>query len=131
MTRSLFCLVVGALLVSGCGPEAPKQAPTAKVKGNVKLDGKPMESGEVTFSVPGEPVRTLAVSGGSYSGEAVVGQNKVEVASYKEGPPLSTDPTGKPTKTNIVAGKFNFQSTLSANVAASGENNFDFDVTSQ
>lgn len=90
-----------------------------------------MPSGEVVFSTPTEPAKTIPVTNGAFTGEAFVGKNKVQVNSYKEGPPLPTDLTKAPTKQNIVADQFSAQSTLSAEVTAAGANEFKFDVTAK
>jgi len=126
---SLLGLCFAILLVSGCkGKSGPAQV---DVKGQVNLDGKPMPEGEVFFFVPGEAPGALEVKSGSFSGKAKEGLNKVEVRTYKMGPPLSTDPEKKPTKINILPSRYNDKSTLTADVKPGGANEFKFDVTSK
>ena len=71
----LLLLLSGSLL--GCGPSV------GTVTGEVTIDGKPMESGVISF-VPadsnGEPV-TVDVKGGKYSLEAVAGEKKVQISA--------------------------------------------------
>lgn len=121
----LFCVCY----LMGCGGGSNSGPPVAKVSGTVKLDGKPMAGGEVRFSVAGLPAKSLPISGGSYSGEAPVGKNKVEVVWDKDGPPNPTDPSTK-MKVNAVNMRFSGpDSQLNAEVKE-GENTFNFDVTS-
>jgi len=112
---------------SGCGKGKPAPVP---VKGTVQLNGKPLPKGEIIFSVPGEPVCTFQISDGSFSGDAHPGKNRVEVASYKDGPPLSTDPSGPPTKVNTLPPRYNIKTTLDADVTEGGANDFKFTLTS-
>jgi hypothetical protein len=127
---SLLGLVVAVLLAAGCDnkPKGPIDVP---VTGQVKLDEKPMADGDIVFTVQGYPPSVMTVKDGAFSGTAKEGKNKVAVHAYKVGPPLSTDPDKKPTKTNYVAGKYNDQSTLSAEVKAGTGNDFKFDVHSK
>src|SRR5689334_9544966 len=95
--------IVSALLflvaVAGC---ADRKAVPVPVKGTVKLDGKPMADGEVSFCLFGEPPRVMPVKDGQFSGEALNGSNRVEVHAFKAGSPLSTDPTKAPTRVNFI-----------------------------
>lgn len=114
----------------GCGDSTPKVKVTA-VKGTVTLDGKPMPDGELIFALAGQAPVVMDVKSGVYSGNAPVGNHKVEVRVFKVGPPMSTDPTKAPTKVNSLPDRFNNTSTLKAEVTASGPNEFKFDVTSR
>jgi hypothetical protein len=125
---SLLGLCVAVVLVSGCN-KTPKDQ-SVPVQGQVNLDGKPMSDGDVYFSLQGMPPSVMAVTNGTYSGQARVGQNRVEVRAYKVGPPISTDPDKKPTKLNYLPPKWNAKSELTADVKAGAANEFKFDVTS-
>jgi len=134
MIRLVSASSVTGLLVLGivgCGPDAPKVAESIPVKGTVKLDGKPMDAGEVSFSIAGQPGRIATVTNGEFSGNAYPGTNKVEFAHFKEGPPLSTDPKKAPTKVNDLPAKYQFESKVTAEVKAGGPNEFKFDITSK
>lgn len=129
-----FCLAtcIGLAFVwnSGCGPAPRPQAPTAAVTGTVNMDGEPVPTGEVHFGMLGVPPRLLEITDGTFSGEAPVGENQVEVYIYKEEPnPRYPD---NPTKTNTVPNKYwGPRTILKATVEDGGPNDFNFDVTSK
>jgi hypothetical protein len=135
MNRYVMAFCLGLMIVwnTGCGtPTRAPAPPLASVKGSIKLDGEPMADGEIAFSVPGETPKVFPISKGSFSGQANEGKNLVEVFLYKEGPPLSTDPKGPPTKINTLPPKYSgSESTLKAEVAAGNANDFKFEVTSK
>jgi hypothetical protein len=63
-------LLCGAIAWTvGCTPENAKAPPLAKLSGTVKMDGKPMEGGEVRFAVPGQPPKAVPITNGAFSGE--------------------------------------------------------------
>jgi len=127
---AVFCafLICGSI---GCGPPEVKPPPSAQVKGTITLNGSPLPTGEVVFSIVGQPPKTLTVTNGAYAGEATVGKNKVEVHSYKESAPTSGLSTDTVSKEDIVADQFGYQSTLTADVQGGGANEFNFDVKSK
>lgn len=128
---TIACLSLALVWVAGCSP-AKKGVPLSDVKGTVTLDGKALAEGEITFSIPGEPVNTLPIKEGAYAGKASVGKNKVEIRAYKTAPPsptaLSTD---GPPKANYIPARYNDQTTLSAEVAAGSNDIPAFAVTSK
>ncbi len=92
-----------------------------------------MESGELTFLVPGNMPSSLTVVNGAFSGEAAVGENRVEVYSYRLGGDvvkMGGESFGGE-KENFIPAKFNTQSTLKAQVADAGANDLKFEVTSK
>jgi hypothetical protein len=89
-----------------------------------------MREGEIILTVAGEAPIILPIKDGAFSGNAAVGNNRAEVFSYKAGPPLSTDPTGAPTKVNFIPDKYNGHSKLEMEVTASGPNESSFAITS-
>ncbi len=120
-------LFLGIGLV-GCGDGRLAPPPSAKVKGNVTLDAKPMAGGEVRFVLPGQPSSICPIKDGVFAGDAYVGKNKVEVVWEKEGPPNPMDPKLK-IPVNVVSDLFNGPATtLTADVTSSGPNAFKFDV---
>jgi hypothetical protein len=134
MHRISGVVAVAAFVIwsAGCGgSEGHKAPPTAKVSGTVKLDGKPMPSGEVRFEIVGETVKAMEVKDGAFSGDAFVGKNRVDVVLEKDGPANPMNPSAK-IKVNVVSDRFSgLKSTLSAQVN-SGENApFSFEVTSK
>ena len=92
-TLAVFLLplcVLGFVLLAGCGPSGGDVPPTAPVQGTVTYQGKPVESGAVTFYPGGgeRPGGGLLEAGGKFTlttfekGDgAVVGTHKVTVDS--------------------------------------------------
>jgi len=131
MLRFFASLVACVSLVwlSGCGGDGKKpEDPRAAVKGTVSLDGKPMPTGQITFISGTNPPRIFEISGGSYSGEAYVGKNRIQIALMKDDPAATTSPA---TQINVLPAKYDASSKLSADVAADGANNFDFKLTAK
>jgi hypothetical protein len=125
-----MCLATVIVLAVGCG-DGKKKLTTVEVKGSVTLDGKPMHDGEIYFILAGQAPTQFEVKDGAFSGKANAGKNKVEIRSYKVGPPLTTDPENKPTKTNFIPDRFNATTTLEEEVKVGGSNDFKFDVVSK
>ncbi len=126
---SLFSmLMIGAILGCGGSSKARKTLEEVAVKGAVTVKDKPVADGEIYFIVSGYAPNIIAVKNGEYAGTAKVGSNRVEIRSWKDGPPLSTDPTNMPTKINTIPQEFNDASKLTAEVAPKAENNFSFKI---
>ena len=126
---SLFTmLMIGAILGCGDGSKERKKLEEVAVKGAVTLKDKPLADGEIYFIVSGYAPNIIPVRNGEYTGTAKVGSNRVEIRSWKDGPPLSTDPTNKPTKVNTIPQEFNDASKLTAEVASKAENTFKFKI---
>jgi len=126
---SLFTmLMIGAILGCGDGSKERKKLEEVAVKGAVTLKDKPLVDGEIYFIVSGYAPNIIPVRNGEYTGTAKVGTNRVEIRSWKDGPPLSTDPTNKPTKVNTIPQEFNDASKLTAEVASKAENTFKFKI---
>jgi len=109
------------------------QPPTAGVKGTITMDGKPLQTGELHFGVPGAPPSVLKVADGKFSGQAPVGQNKVELVILTDGPPNPKyQGSGAATKINTAPGKYWGPNTaLDAPVSSTGPNEFKFDISSK
>jgi hypothetical protein len=123
--------LLAALAFAGCSSSAKKPIPRVPVTGKVTLDGKPMPEGEIRLSVAGEAPSVMEVKDGAFSGEAATGENRVELAVYKEGKPTSTSPK-TPTKVNSLPAKYHGpKTTLTALVSEGGANDFSFAVTSK
>lgn len=126
---SLFSmLMIGAILGCGENSKERKKLEEVAVKGEITIKDKPLADGEIYFVVSGYAPNIIPVRNGEYKGTAKVGSNRVEIRSWKDGPPLSTDPTNKPTKVNTIAQEFNDGSKLIAEVAPKAENNFKFKI---
>lgn len=134
-----FPLVVGLAVALvwgvGCGSGRPVGPPRAPVKGVVNMDGKAVPSGEVHFGVPGVPPTVCEIKGGSFSGEAVVGQNKVEVFIYADdkGADKGAEKYGGARgKVNTTPARYwGPNTTLAATVTDAGPNDFQFAITSR
>ncbi len=126
-----FVVVIITSLGCGGGGSGPKAGKLIAVKGTVNLDNKPMVEGEIMFVLAGQAPTIIAVKDGAYTGEAYIGNNKIEIRAFKVGPAMTTDPTNTPTKTNTIPDRYNVSSKNTAEVAASGANEFKFDVASK
>jgi len=92
MNRLLgFSLALILATVVGC--QRGDQPKYANVKGTVTYNGKPIDKGQITFALEGRPPSTMDVVGGKYSGQAMVGSNKVSISAKRKGtgPKLSKD----------------------------------------
>jgi hypothetical protein len=125
-------LVLFAFVIAiGCS-SGPPQLAQATVKGTVKLDGKPMESGDVMFALPGEPPDTIKVNNGAFEGKAKIGKARIEIRSYKEGKETKMGDTIIPASPeNFIPAKWNTESTRIEEVKKDGPNEFNFEVTSK
>jgi hypothetical protein len=124
-----ICFALVLIWTFGCSGRSG-QPPTAGVKGTITMDGKPLQTGELHFGVPGAPPSVLKVADGKFSGQAPVGQNKVELVILTDGPPNPKYP-GVAAKINIAPGKYWGPNTaLDAPVSATGPNEFTFNVKS-
>jgi len=133
MDRSCLApwLVLALAWGPGCSPAVNPPPPSARVKGTIELDGKPVPTGELHFGRPGVPPGVVAVTDGTFSGDAPVGKNKVEFYHYVDGP-SSAKYGGVATKTNSAPGKYWGPNTvLEATVEAGGDNDFKFTLSSK
>ncbi len=132
-SHSIFALLVlAAIFTTGCNNQrsVPKSYP---VQGEVTLNGKPMESGDVVFVSVAEGIRdTLKVEDGKFSGEVLPGERKIEIRSYiaKEGNTKMYGADAEPSYVNIIPKKYNEATELTATVKESDDNSFTFEVTS-
>lgn len=134
MYRFLLAIGVALAIVWNCGCSGPPPKglpPATSVKGTVNMDGKPVPTGEIHFSVLGAPPSLLKITDGTFSGEAPIGNDQVEVYIYVDGPPNPKYP-GVPIKVNIVPNKYwGARTVLKATVKAGERNEFNFDITAK
>lgn len=130
-TLPVFCLFV--ILLGGCGPSGPKPPKTYAVKGQVKLDDKPMPDGEILFAIPNQVPRMFAIKDGAYSGSAPEGKSRVEIRAYRAAAPvmMMDKVANEGSMENWLPDQYNVNSTLTADVTAGGANEFKFEVTSK
>jgi hypothetical protein len=82
MNRSLgFILFLILATVIGCGKDKLKYA---NVKGKVTYNGSPIDKGQITFSVEGQPPSSMKIVDGEFNGQALVGSNKISVSAKKK-----------------------------------------------
>jgi hypothetical protein len=128
MVRLLFSLALLAAVASvGCDKATPK----AQVRGTVTLDKKLLPEGQILFVTPGKPPEALPITNGNYEGTVEVGARRVEILAYKTAAavPMQGE-TFEPTKVNYLPPRYNTDSSLKADVTASGSNEFKFELKS-
>jgi hypothetical protein len=119
------CLIAGLFLVSALGLGCGSGEKKVKVSGVVKVNGQPLSKGEdpsVSFApaTGDSKVSTLLIdkSNGTFSGEAVVGKNKVTAYAYPD--PSEAGIAKKYTSIDTT--------TLEIDVTEDGPNEFDLEV---
>ena len=127
-----ICFALALVWTFGCSGR-PGPPPTADVKGTINMDGKPLPTGELHFSVHGSPPSVLKVKDGTFAGQAPVGQNKVELFIFVDAPPNPKYKGGDAiAKINTAPGKYWGPNTaLDAAVSATSANDFKFNVSSR
>jgi len=150
MNQAIRLLLI-VLLVSAVGCKSDKKV-YAKVKGTVNFNGKPLDKGEISFSLPGKPPTFMDIVDGKFSGQAVVGANTIAVSVKKKGgkatvlPPQAVlqmkayrekgrdkggaDPNSASdtTTTELIPPEWNSQSKQVREVQSGAENDFDFNI---
>src|SRR5262249_3663236 len=77
-----FTALAVAIAVVGCGT---KDEPSyANVSGTVTYDGKPLDKGQITFGIPGRPPSEADIVDGKYTGQAMVGKNRIQISAYRK-----------------------------------------------
>ena len=141
MFRNLnsFVLLIACLgLTLGCGGVKGK-VPTKRVpvSGTVKLDGKPLATGRVTFDAQnGEPPTTCDILNGAFSGTVMIGKNKVMLIStvkqsMKEKMKIDGPGYDEMVEFNILPDRYHSKSEITKDVADPGTNQFEFDLQSK
>jgi len=147
-----FLLIIMLVSVVGCRGDKKVYA---KVKGTVTFNGKPLDKGEITFSLLGKPPTFMDISDGKFSGQAVVGSNTISVSVKKKSgvapklPPQAqlqmkayrakgrteggADPnaTSDSTMIELIPAEWNSASKQVRIVEAGSENDFDFNIKTQ
>jgi hypothetical protein len=125
--------------VAGCGPRSDRLA----ISGKVTLNGVPLDAGSIRFSsLPGG--KMYATGAMVKDGEYKIPQPKglppgryhVEINSPDlKAPPVASraapgEPLSPPTAPERIPPEYNTNSTQTVDVAASNDNQFEFDITS-
>jgi len=128
------CALCVVCSLGGCSGRNVKDKPVP-VSGTVNVDGKPLDDGSVTLIAEGGAAPdTLPVKDGKFEGQAKPGKKKVEIRAFRLG--KKPDMPGadlEATKENYLPARFNTETTLTAEVTASGltPNNFDTSTKSK
>ena len=89
MTRVVL-FAAAALVAAGCGE---KKVPSyTSVSGNITFNGKPLEKGIISFSAEGYPPSTMDVVDGKYTGQAMVGSNRVSISAKRKAEKAASAP---------------------------------------
>lgn len=126
-------LALGILAVIGCTGNEPYPVP---VSGTVTLDGKPLADGQISFITLGQVPETVPIVDGKFSGKAVWGSRRVEIAAYRPYQipaeiPESMHALMKDGKENYLPQRYHRDSTLTADVTRGGPNSFNFELESE
>ena len=81
-----LAVVIG---VVGCSKSGPKYA---NVSGTVTYNGNPVEKGQITFASDGRPPTAADIVDGKYTGQAMVGSNRVSIVAYRKAAKARTLP---------------------------------------
>jgi hypothetical protein len=131
--RCLLALLLGVVVIAGCGDANARQA----VTGTVSFQGRPLDQGRIYFAPTAEGVSEAGatIEDGKYSipGDVglVPGTYKVSIFSYdRTGAKVSSDEVpGDPGAAQFkerIPEQYNKQSKLTAEITASGRNVFNF-----
>jgi hypothetical protein len=133
--RFLFCLpaLIVSLAAFGCGGD--KRSPDVKrvkVSGSVKLDGKPLQAGYITFDPQnGQPPAAITILDGKYDDLAPIGKCKVSITSSKKTTMREITKMDGPgydevMEINLLPERYNLKSEITKEITAEGPNTFDF-----
>ncbi|TWT58593.1 hypothetical protein KOR42_19750 [Thalassoglobus neptunius] len=135
--RNLISLCgIVAISAMGCGPSGPD---IEGVHGKVTMNGQPLRNASIVF-MPVESGRpagartdeegmyVLNFSGGRQGAQA--GEYKVRISTASD-PMAQEDGSTTPGSPETVPLKYGAQTTLTATVVEGGDNEFNFDITSE
>ncbi len=86
-----FTALALAIGVVGCSSSGGPNY--ANVSGTVMYDGKPLAKGQITFATDGRAPSVADIVDGKYTGQAMIGSNKVSIAAFRKGAKARTLPT--------------------------------------
>ena len=118
--------------LAGCSSNKPKLPPLAPVSGTITMDGQPLAGVEVVFMSPTghasvgwtDPDGKYALQFRQFGPGAGPGLNTVTVKSVPKDPNI-------PIVNDVIPAVYNSKTTLTADVAPSKSNTFDFDLKSR
>ncbi|MEW4564846.1 hypothetical protein AB1K70_20060 [Bremerella sp. JC770] len=107
------------MLIGGCsaGP-----GDMVGVAGQITFDGKPVEKGEIRFTVPGHATEASRIEMGKYEANVPKGKSDVEIFAYREVKSSEMAITGsEPINVNYIPAKYNKETTLTADLQAANK----------
>lgn len=126
-------------MFTGCGSKSDM----LPVAGNVSLDGAPLKSGSIRFTLTGVE-KTFAEAAAIKDGQFEIPQAKgllpgtyhIMISAVDENSPMVTikDASGNPltsAQPELIPPEFNSESTKTVDVTPEGENQFNFDIVSK
>ena len=130
----LKCVAVAAcaLFAVGCPDKKVEQVSRVKVSGAVKVDGKDVKTGTITFDAQnGQPPGDASILDGKYEGLAPVGKCKVSInafvkVSMKEKMKMDGPGYDAMTETNLLPERYNSKTEILREVTEPGPHTFDF-----
>lgn len=130
---------IGLSLLAGCGSNSDRLA----VSGKVTFDGAPLDSGSIRFTSTGDQKLTVSgalIKDGEYNiteeKGLLPGGYRVQITSPDlNAPPVMSPPTPSGPSFAVaperIPPEYNVNSKLSVDVAADGDNHFEFDILRQ
>jgi hypothetical protein len=131
----MFAAIISA--INGCGPRSDR----LEINGQVTLDGDPLDNGSIRFaSMNGAKLSAsgAVITDGAYhipqEKGLPPGTYRVEISAPDTAAPLVNypsapgEPTGPPTAPERIPPEYNTNSKQTIEVAADGDNQFDFDI---
>ncbi len=127
-------LLLAVIVAAGCGQDIGGRI---GISGNVQFQGSPLATGTIEFvSADGSQRSGATIERGLYSIPApkglLPGKFTVRINCAQEAGPAPTGPPGPESMgqaaKNLIPPQYNVNSTLTAEVTESGENEFDFDL---
>src|SRR5262249_47024576 len=113
----------------GCGDPSARTYP---VFGTVTFEGKPVETGYITFDPADGAAGTVnaPINDGKYELQAKAGKKKVSILAYRDRPGVKLA-GGRVPRDCYIPTRYNPQPILTADVTPDGENRFDFPLMSK
>jgi hypothetical protein len=130
-----FVVLVAGLMLVGCG--SGSQAPKYVIKGNVTLDGKPLESGRIDLTPTDDKGTTAGgeIKNGKYEVRILFGPKTVRIISEKIVGKIKMDPNDPQSaegdvKEQIIPARYNTNTELKVDVQEKSPTIQNFDLVS-
>lgn len=124
------------LVLAGCARSTRNEPSRYPVTGKVTLDGTPILEGTVYFRTASLGlIERFPIKAGSFSGDAVAGDRRVEFSVLKNvnstGPKMPGVTPPETVQAETLPAAFNTESTFTATVTPDGPNEFIFELKSR